>query len=66
MKANALEWDEPAGKLTKIGIDEEAIKPENRIPRVTCANWCAGSDYMRCTGADGGDAGSTRAAQWGR
>lgn len=39
VRANALEWNEPAGKLTKIGIDEDKIKPENRIPRATSANW---------------------------
>lgn len=37
--AHSLEWDENAGQLTKIRIDESKIAPENRIPRVTAANW---------------------------
>ncbi|KZT42091.1 NAD binding dehydrogenase [Sistotremastrum suecicum HHB10207 ss-3] len=37
--AHSLEWDEEAGKLSKIPIDESKIKEENRIPRVTSANW---------------------------
>lgn len=37
--AHALEWDENAGQLSKIAIDESKIAPENRIPRVTCATW---------------------------
>lgn len=39
VKASALEWDEPAGHLSKMPIDESKISPENRIPRVTAANW---------------------------
>jgi len=34
-----LEWDEPAGVLSKVPVDESKVKPENRIPRVTSANW---------------------------
>ncbi|GAA5968866.1 hypothetical protein JCM3765_005820 [Sporobolomyces pararoseus] len=37
--ANQLDWDEPAGALTDMPIDEETIAPEDRIPRVTSANW---------------------------
>ncbi|EJD39652.1 hypothetical protein AURDEDRAFT_116074 [Auricularia subglabra TFB-10046 SS5] len=41
VQARALEWNEPAGKLTKIhpGVKEETIPPENRIPRATTAIW---------------------------
>jgi len=41
INAHSLEWDENAGHLSKIPIDESKIKPENRIPRVTAATWCA-------------------------
>lgn len=37
--ATALEWDEPAGKLSAMPIDESAIPPENRIPRMSSATW---------------------------
>ena len=37
--AHSLEWDEDAGHLSKVPIDEEKILPENRIPRVTAATW---------------------------
>ncbi|GAA5873108.1 hypothetical protein JCM16303_006942 [Sporobolomyces ruberrimus] len=37
--ANQLDWDEPAGALTDMPIDEGTISPEDRIPRVTSANW---------------------------
>ncbi|KAI6118799.1 putative oxidoreductase C terminal-domain-containing protein [Pisolithus croceorrhizus] len=37
--AHSLEWDEEAGHLSKMGIDESKIAPENRIPRVTSATW---------------------------
>lgn len=37
--AHSLEWDENAGHLSKMSIDETAITPENRIPRVTSATW---------------------------
>jgi len=39
VSAHSLEWDEEAGQLTKMSIDESKIAPENRIPRVTAANW---------------------------
>ena len=39
LHATTLEWDEPAGALTKVPVDESKVKPENRIPRVTSANW---------------------------
>jgi predicted dehydrogenase len=37
--AHSLEWDENAGHLSKLAIDESKIAPENRIPRVTSATW---------------------------
>ncbi|PWN46781.1 hypothetical protein IE53DRAFT_6747 [Violaceomyces palustris] len=37
--AHSLEHFEPAGKLSKMPIDESKIPPEQRIPRITCANW---------------------------
>ncbi|THU86402.1 hypothetical protein K435DRAFT_731414 [Dendrothele bispora CBS 962.96] len=37
--AHSLEFDENAGQLTKMKIDESKIPPENRIPRVTSATW---------------------------
>ena len=39
LHATTLEWDEPAGALAKVPVDESRVKPENRIPRVTSANW---------------------------
>ncbi|KAF9005592.1 putative oxidoreductase C terminal-domain-containing protein [Cyathus striatus] len=39
VQAHALEWDEAAGKLSKLSIDESKIPPDNRIPRVTSATW---------------------------
>lgn len=42
--AHSLEWDEPAGALSKMNIDESKIAPENRIPRVTSATWYVVSD----------------------
>lgn len=39
VQAHSLEWDENAGQLTQMPIDETAIAPENRIPRVTAATW---------------------------
>ncbi|CAE6437052.1 hypothetical protein ACGC1H_004451 [Rhizoctonia solani] len=37
--AHSVEWDEEPGHLSKIGVDESKIAPENRIPRVTTATW---------------------------
>ncbi|KAG2020347.1 NAD binding dehydrogenase [Coprinopsis cinerea AmutBmut pab1-1] len=37
--AHSLEWDEHAGQLSKMTVDESKIAPENRIPRVTSATW---------------------------
>ncbi|KAH8116971.1 putative oxidoreductase C terminal-domain-containing protein [Phellopilus nigrolimitatus] len=37
--AHSLEWDEKAGHLSKMSIDESKIAPENRIPRITSATW---------------------------
>ncbi|KAF7305120.1 hypothetical protein MKEN_01227200 [Mycena kentingensis (nom. inval.)] len=37
--AHSLEWDEHAGELSKMSVDESKILPENRIPRVTAATW---------------------------
>ncbi|CAA7271756.1 unnamed protein product [Cyclocybe aegerita] len=39
VQAHSLEWDENAGHLSKININESTIAPENRIPRVTAATW---------------------------
>jgi predicted dehydrogenase len=39
VSAHSLEWDENAGHLSKMSIDESKIAPENRIPRVTSATW---------------------------
>ncbi|KAI0690570.1 putative oxidoreductase C terminal-domain-containing protein [Cytidiella melzeri] len=39
VSAHSLEWYEGAGQLSKMSIDEDAIKEENRIPRVTAATW---------------------------
>ena len=39
VQAHSLEFYEEAGKLSKIPIDESAIKPADRIPRVTSATW---------------------------
>lgn len=39
VQAHSLEWDEDAGQLSKMAIDESNIPPENRIPRVTAAVW---------------------------
>ncbi|BGP53860.1 hypothetical protein JCM8202v2_001432 [Rhodotorula sphaerocarpa] len=39
VNAHALEWDEPAGELSAIPVDEKAIPEDDRIPRVTTANW---------------------------
>lgn len=33
------EWDEPAGQLSAVPVDESAIDPDDRIPRVTSATW---------------------------
>lgn len=39
VQAHSLEWDEPAGRLSKQSIDESKIPEHNRIPRITAANW---------------------------
>ncbi|KAF4577227.1 hypothetical protein EYR36_005214 [Pleurotus pulmonarius] len=39
VSAHSLDWDEKAGRLSKMRIDESKISPENRIPRVTAATW---------------------------
>ncbi|KAJ7582770.1 putative oxidoreductase C terminal-domain-containing protein [Mycena floridula] len=39
VSAHSLEWDENAGQLSKMTVDESKIAPENRIPRVTAATW---------------------------
>ncbi|KAF9453196.1 hypothetical protein P691DRAFT_695150 [Macrolepiota fuliginosa MF-IS2] len=39
VQAHSLEWDENAGQLSQMRIDESKIAPENRIPRVTAATW---------------------------
>ncbi|KAL9940263.1 hypothetical protein V8E36_000968 [Tilletia maclaganii] len=37
--AHSLEHFEPAGKLSRIPVDENKVAPEQRIPRITCATW---------------------------
>ncbi|TKA52901.1 hypothetical protein B0A53_04204 [Rhodotorula sp. CCFEE 5036] len=37
--AQALEWDEPAGQLSAVPVDEASIPEDDRIPRVTTASW---------------------------
>lgn len=37
--AQALEWDEPAGQLSAVSVDEASIPEDDRIPRVTTASW---------------------------
>lgn len=39
VQAQALEWDEPAGQLSVVPVDESKIADEDRIPRVTSATW---------------------------
>ncbi|KZV64347.1 hypothetical protein PENSPDRAFT_656651 [Peniophora sp. CONT] len=39
VSAHSLEWHEQPGELSAMSIDESAIPPENRIPRVTSATW---------------------------
>ncbi|GAA6063897.1 hypothetical protein JCM10212_002429 [Sporobolomyces blumeae] len=39
VRAHALDWDEPAGTLTDMPIDESTISPDDRIPRVTSSTW---------------------------
>ncbi len=39
VSAHSLEWDENAGHLSAMKVDESKILPENRIPRVTAATW---------------------------
>ncbi|GAA6012134.1 hypothetical protein JCM11491_001760 [Sporobolomyces phaffii] len=39
VQAHALEWDEPAGALSVIPVDEDAITEDDRVPRVTSATW---------------------------
>ncbi|KAI0027690.1 putative oxidoreductase C terminal-domain-containing protein [Vararia minispora EC-137] len=39
VEAHALEWFEQPGHLSAQKIDESAIAPENRVPRVTAATW---------------------------
>lgn len=35
--AHTVEHDEPPGQLSKLGVDESAIPPEDRVPRFTSA-----------------------------
>lgn len=39
IQADAVAWDDPAGRLSAIPIDESAIAPEERINRMTSATW---------------------------
>ena len=46
VSAHSLEWHEQPGQLSAQQIDETAIAPENRIPRVTSATWYVGSKRL--------------------
>lgn len=37
--AHSLEYYEPAGRLSRVPVDETRIEDEERIPRVTSATW---------------------------
>ncbi|GAA6016909.1 hypothetical protein JCM10207_007843 [Rhodosporidiobolus poonsookiae] len=39
VQAQALEWDEPAGELNAVPVDESKVAEDDRIPRVTGATW---------------------------
>ncbi|GAA5828530.1 hypothetical protein JCM11251_000837 [Rhodosporidiobolus azoricus] len=39
VRTHTVEHDEAPGKLSKIGIDEEAIPADSRIPRYTASVW---------------------------
>ncbi|BGP45782.1 hypothetical protein JCM10450v2_001612 [Rhodotorula kratochvilovae] len=39
VQAQAVEWDEPAGQLSAVPVDESKIADDDRIPRVTTATW---------------------------
>ncbi|GAA5897938.1 hypothetical protein JCM5296_004973 [Sporobolomyces johnsonii] len=39
VQAQQLDWDEPAGELSVVPVDEESVEPADRIPRVTSACW---------------------------
>jgi len=39
IRAHALEHFEGPGKLSALSVNESAIPPERRIPRMTVASW---------------------------
>lgn len=39
IQANSVAWDDPAGKLSALPIDESKIAEEDRINRMTSATW---------------------------
>ncbi|CEQ42026.1 SPOSA6832_03796, partial [Sporobolomyces salmonicolor] len=39
VQAQQLDWDEPAGELSVVPVDEKSVEPADRIPRVTSACW---------------------------
>ena len=39
IQATSVEHHESAGRLSKLGLDESAIEPAKRVPRVTTAFW---------------------------
>ncbi|BFZ59386.1 hypothetical protein YB2330_000395 [Saitoella coloradoensis] len=39
VQATAVEWNDPAGKLSAIPFDESTIPEHERIPRMTAATW---------------------------
>lgn len=46
VQAHSLEFNEKAGRLSKMRIDESKIAPENRIPRITSATWSVLSHHL--------------------
>ncbi len=39
VQADAVQWDDPAGQLSAMPIDESLIPEHDRIPRMTSATW---------------------------
>lgn len=39
IRATAVEHNEEAGILNKLGFDETVIEPAKRVPRITTAFW---------------------------
>ena len=47
VSASAVEWYDPPGYLSKMGIDETLIPEESRIPRFTSASWSVVTDVRK-------------------